>query len=130
MREKVINLPDGTGIIDGYSRLLVLHPDVNRLFTDGIWDGKPIPVSVTPFVTNKGRTAFKIEAGSSYLFWKGGGSGDKSWRDFDARRDTQALMHEAIPASNGGGCWSEVQIWDPEVGSVTAEQEAYLDEIF
>lgn len=136
MKPKRIPLTDGTVIIDGLSKLIVIdkcfvlkHFPFNYDFDKGELLRKGVPCSAQTFVTKKGREAVRIGVGDSHIFRYYWGSGDRSWNGWKRRSIANALFSEAKATSNGGGCWMEVEVLESKTTPISAEEQSYIEEL-
>lgn len=137
MKPKRIPLTDGTVIIDGFSKLIVIDSGFTEKYFPVNYDfhkyellRKGVPCSAQTFVTKKGREAVRIGVGDSHIFRYYWGSGDRSWNGWERRRIANALFSEAKATSNGGGCWMEVEVLDSKTTPISAEEQRYIDELY
>lgn len=137
MKPKKITLPDGTVIIDGLSKLLVIDREfaeeffpVNYEFKIAEKLRKGVRCHALPFVTKKGRESIQVYKGESHVFRCYWGTGDRSWKGWEQRRIINGLFSDARSTSNGGGCWLEVEIWGFNANLITAEEYGYIDELY
>lgn len=136
MKAKRIKLPDGTLLIEGFSKLIVIdrgfaeqHFPKDYTFEPYYRLQKGVACNASFFTTKKGREAIKISSGNSHIFRYETASGSYGWRGWDKRRIANGLFSEAQPTSNGGGCWMEIEIWDASTQPVSVEQQGYIEEI-
>lgn len=133
MKKSILNLPDGSKIIDMGDCLIV----IDKVFADTHIDRcgymnsreESVPCKAIPFITRKGRDAYRVTEGDTHTFWTRPGSGDTSWNDWASRKPVNALYANAVRTSNGGGCWREIIIMPKGIEPVSSEQGGYLDEI-
>jgi len=136
MKLNIIKLPDGSYIIDGFSKLLVITSGISKDFKYQDHDLEAavkiaglLECEATFFVTKKGREAIKIDMGNTHNFYFSSGSCDRNWGKWDERKPVNAFFSEAISTSNGGGCWAEVTIMTTGVRLITSEEQSYMDEL-
>jgi len=122
---KFVEVSPSTRIIDGLSKLIIFR-EYNPQIPEGEW----VPCGFKEFTTKKGRNAVEVDfGGRGHLcrFYHGGG--DKNWEGWTSRKAANAAFADAAPASNGGGCWWEVQIIKEGITPIPQEVSSYLDEI-
>ena len=123
---KFIELSPSTKIIDGLAKLIVFQGYDPQTHLEGEW----VPCSCREFTTKKGRKALEVNfSGRGHLCRYFYGGGDRTWEDWKNRRASNAIFADAAPASNGGGCWWEIQILQEGITPIPQEVSSYLDEI-
>jgi len=134
---KYYDLPDGRGILDGFSKLIVFEKGCPKKIDPSAVDDESIDTRygsfflchAETFTTKKNREAIKISAGESHVYCIASGSGDKWWRNWDERVPSNAFFADAVATTNGGGCWEEVIIMPVGVKVITFPQQSLMDEI-
>jgi len=123
---KFIEVSPSMKIIDGLSKLVVFKNHDPKTHLEGEW----VPCSCREFTTKKGRKALEVNfSGRGHLIRYYYGGGDRSWDSWTSRKAANATFAEAAPASNGGGCWWEIQILQEGITPIPQEVSSYLDEI-
>lgn len=136
MKAKRVTLNDGTIIIEGLSKLIVIEKEFANEHFPELYDAdkynllrRGVDCYAKPFTTRKGREAILVKSGNSHILRYFADIADRSWGNWKNRRIVNALFSEAKATSNGGGCWLEVEIWEKSVNPVSAQEQNYMDEI-
>jgi len=123
---KIIEVNSSTRIVDGLTKLVILKGLNPQTHKEEEW----IPCGVRFFTTKKGREALEVDfSGEGYLARYNHGGGDRTWEDWENRKASNAIFCDAAPASNGGGCWWEIQVIKEGVEPISTLKKSYLDEI-
>ena len=136
----LIFLPNGSVIIDGLKKLLIIDcklvslcctkEEVSAFELFSLPYGNfTTPCAVREFMSKIGREAIQIMSGNTHEFSFHSGCGDRSWNEWADRRPVNGVFADAAPTSNGGGCWSEISIMPAGLEVITSFQQACMDEL-